>query len=290
MALNIKQLGIRSLSGIVYAGLIVGAVLWGATGVALLSSLFAFFASYELERPLMKDGEMEIRSYTWIIDAAAAVCLIWTGAIINWYVPWTLFFWVILMAFRFVIQIFIIQSKPLVSISVSTFVQFYIAVPLALFVYLAQLLSFNPWILICAVAMIWINDTGAYLVGSLLGKHKMFPRLSPKKSWEGFLGGLAFNIGISFIYFYCFHLNEINLFNSVDGWIFIGICVSATATLGDLFESMLKRSFNIKDFGNLIPGHGGVLDRIDSLLFVIPGVLLLIVVAYAMFLPPLTIY
>ena len=175
------------------------------------------------------------------------------------------------------------QKKPLKAISITGFEQIYIGLPMYLFVIFTGMLSSQPWIMVCALAMIWINDTGAYLVGCLFGKHKMFPALSPKKSWEGFFGGLLFNAGFAFIIFYCFNLRSFGLISHVTGWIYLGICISVLATLGDLFESMLKRSLGIKDFGNTIPGHGGILDRIDSLLFVLPGTLLAIYIANIIF-------
>jgi phosphatidate cytidylyltransferase len=114
-------------------------------------------------------------------------------------------------------------------------------------------------------ALIWINDTGAYCVGSTLGKHRLCERLSPKKSWEGFWGGMLFCIIASLIYAY---ISKTPMLANL----ILAVIVSAFATLGDLFESMLKRSAGVKDAGNIIPGHGGVLDRIDSLLFVAPAV------------------
>jgi phosphatidate cytidylyltransferase len=113
-------------------------------------------------------------------------------------------------------------------------------------------------------ALIWINDTGAYCVGSTMGKHRLCERLSPKKSWEGFFGGMAFCIIASGIYALIAHGDMLTS-------IAFGLLVCVFATWGDLFESMLKRSAGVKDAGNIIPGHGGVLDRIDSLLFVAPA-------------------
>jgi phosphatidate cytidylyltransferase len=113
-------------------------------------------------------------------------------------------------------------------------------------------------------ALIWVNDTGAYCVGSTMGKHRLCERLSPKKSWEGFWGGMAFCVIASVIYALIMNYNVL-------ASVAFGIIVSLFATFGDLFESLLKRSAGVKDSGKLIPGHGGVLDRIDSLLFVAPA-------------------
>ena len=278
MALDIKNLSIRTVSGLVYAGLLVGAIILGTWTTAFLSAFFAVIASYEIESNTLRADNEKNWSTLWLLDAATLFCLILSGAFHQGYTHDFIFFWVALILLRFLVQVFLPQKNPLKSISVFCLEQFYLGLPLLLLVF-AVANVFNPWIIVCAVAMIWINDTGAYLVGSLFGKHKMYPRLSPNKSWEGFLGGLLFNIGAAFIYYYCFKLNSILILSDVVGWIYIGICVTVFATAGDLFESMLKRSLGIKDFGKIIPGHGGILDRIDSLLFVVPFVLFAVVIA-----------
>lgn len=283
MALDLKNLSIRTVSGLVYAGLLVGAIVLGPLATAILSAVLAAGASFELCRNTVGRDNPGRWTMTWFIDASSLVLLI-LGSVSYASLPMRLclVLFVVLIFVRFFVQIFINQRNPLRSIAIYTFELFYIGIPLCLLV-LTVCSVFNPWIVICAIAMIWISDTGAYLVGSLFGKHRLFPSLSPKKSWEGFLGGLAFNIGVSFIYFYVFRLNELEFLSNVQGWIYIGICVTAFATLGDLFESMLKRSLGIKDFSHLIPGHGGVLDRIDSLLCVIPCVLVAIALGARMF-------
>lgn len=283
MALDYKNLVVRSLSGLVYVGLIIGAIVWGSFGLPLLTSILVVAASFELENNTIARHNSGNWTYTWLIDAAMLVALQWVFYIKGTVAPEIV--WVVLMLLRFILQIFIEQNKPLRSISISVFSQLYLGFPLMMLVAGREFVSLNPWVLVCAIAMIWINDTGAYLVGSLFGRHKLIPRLSPNKSWEGFLGGLLFNFGFAFIFFYCFKLNQYPVISNVQGWIFIGICVTVMATLGDLFESMLKRSLGIKDFSNFIPGHGGVLDRIDSLLFVIPGVALLVLLGSDMFIP-----
>ena len=270
MALDKKNLAIRTVSGLVYAGLLVGAIVLGPVITAVLMAVFAVFASYELESNSIARNNPSLWTVTWLIDAVALVVFVFSFSVLADFGIILLFIWALFMGLRGVLQIFLNQNRPLQSISVGVFSQFYIGLPLALLVFAVNIIP-DPWILICAISMIWINDTGAYIVGSLLGRHKMFPNLSPKKTWEGFIGGLAFNIGAAFIFYYCFNLYSFELLGSVQGWILTGIFATVFATLGDLFESMLKRSLHIKDFGRLIPGHGGILDRIDSLLFVVPS-------------------
>ncbi|PIE50045.1 MAG: phosphatidate cytidylyltransferase [Flavobacteriales bacterium] len=115
--------------------------------------------------------------------------------------------------------------------------------------------------------LIWSSDTFAYLSGKFLGKHKMAPKISPKKTWEGFAGGVILTLVLSYFL-------EQNFQELRGNWIIVGLLVASFAPLGDLVESQLKRSFGVKDSGNIIPGHGGVLDRLDSFIIVAPVVYL----------------
>lgn len=281
-ALDLKNLSIRTASGLIYAGLLVGAIVLGPLATAILMSVFAVIASYELCGNTVGRENPGKWTMTWFVDAASLVFLIFGSYGMTVSSLFCIWIFIVLVFVRFFIQIFLDQRNAVGSISIYAFEQVYIGAPLALLVWVVNAIP-NPWIVVCTVAMIWISDTGAYIVGSLFGRHRLYPRLSPKKSWEGFLGGLFFNIGVSFIYFYCFHLSYGLFLSNVQGWIYIGMCVTAFATLGDLFESLLKRSIGIKDFGHIIPGHGGILDRIDSLLCVVPCVLMAVFLGQWMF-------
>jgi len=124
--------------------------------------------------------------------------------------------------------------------------------------------SYSPYLLLSFFIMVWVNDTGAYIVGVNFGKHRLFERISPKKSWEGFWGGLVLTVFVAYL------LHDWVGQGSLVLWLVSGFMVSVFATLGDLVESMLKRSVNIKDSGKILPGHGGVLDRFDGALFAAP--------------------
>ena len=124
--------------------------------------------------------------------------------------------------------------------------------------------SYDPWPILIVLFMVWSNDTGAYLVGRSFGKTKLFERLSPKKTWEGTLGGLVIAMLIAYLLAtYIFQWN---------GLLYAGaaLLTGAAATIGDLFESKLKRNAGVKDSGNILPGHGGILDRFDALLLAAP--------------------
>lgn len=282
MSLDIKNLCIRTVSGLAYAGLLIGAIVLGGLATAILCSVFAAVAAYEMGNNTVRKNNPESWTITTFLDAAALVLLILGTYFVSRGMDLCMALFIVMVFARIFVQIFINQEKALQSVSLFPFEILYIGVPFALLVTAVRMVC-NPWIVVCCLAMIWISDTGAYLVGSMFGRHKLSPRLSPKKSWEGLLGGLLFNIGAAFIFFYCFHLDDYNFISNVQGWIFIGICVTAFATLGDLFESLLKRSIGIKDFGTAIPGHGGVLDRVDSLLFVVPCLIAAVIISINMF-------
>ncbi|WP_373810300.1 phosphatidate cytidylyltransferase [Porphyromonas loveana] len=134
--------------------------------------------------------------------------------------------------------------------------------------------DFMPHFFLFVFVLIWLNDTGAFIAGSLFGKHTLFKVISPKKTWEGFFGGLAFTIAGTFV--------AAHLYGSTKQpmeLVFFALIVTSMATWGDLYESNLKRNAGVKDSGRIIPGHGGVLDRLDSAFFVFPAVYLYALVA-----------
>jgi phosphatidate cytidylyltransferase len=168
------------------------------------------------------------------------------------------------------------KEDPIVNIALTIFSALYIAVPIGLLSYFVFLRNFggeyNPVILISYFALIWINDTGAYMIGSQFGKHRLFERISPKKSWEGFLGGALFSLLGAYLIF-----RIIGQFELIH-WFAISIITFTFGTMGDLLESLIKRSVNKKDSGSLLPGHGGILDRFDSLLLSSPIVFVYIMI------------
>lgn len=126
-------------------------------------------------------------------------------------------------------------------------------------------MSYTPLFIMAIFIFVWLDDTGAYLVGSLIGKHKLFERISPKKSWEGFFGGLILALASSQAF--ARFAPEINRMN----WLGLAATVVLFGTWGDLIESLLKRTLGVKDSGNVLPGHGGMLDRFDSVMLAVPA-------------------
>lgn len=150
------------------------------------------------------------------------------------------------------------------------FTVIYVALPFSFALGLPKFSSYNDGFsleVLFLFILIWSSDTFAYLVGKFFGKHKMAPKISPKKTWEGYAGGVVLTLVLS--YFIEHYQPELR-----GNWMVVGFLVAAFAPLGDLVESQLKRNFGVKDSGNIIPGHGGVLDRLDSFIICVPVVYL----------------
>jgi phosphatidate cytidylyltransferase len=141
---------------------------------------------------------------------------------------------------------------------------FYICLPLSLLVFVDKHPKGNIWILFL-LCIIFFSDTGAFYMGKVFGKHKLYPSVSPNKTWEGAIGGLLFSLFAVFIFPQIFPIFRINLYVLT-----LGALLSILGQVGDLAESMIKRNYGVKDSGKILPGHGGILDRIDGLLFSIP--------------------
>lgn len=151
----------------------------------------------------------------------------------------------------------------------------YIGIPTGLLIrYLANELSYTPLTLLSIFGFIWMSDSAAYLVGSQIGKRKLFPRISPNKTWEGTLGAGLFCMALAILLWWTVGLYDIGW------WILLSVVIWFWGSYGDLVESSLKRQYNVKDSGSFMPGHGGFLDRFDSFLYVIPPVILLLTYNY----------
>ena len=179
-----------------------------------------------------------------------------------------------LMLLLMIAEMYHNKLNPFTNISWMVLAVVYIAIPFALLIHFFNV-DGEGWkersgLILSFFVILWLNDTGAYFVGSLTGKHKLFERISPKKSWEGSIGGgiiaLLTAWGLSFLF----------VQYSLLQWFMIALVIIVFGTLGDLVESMLKRSVGVKDSGNMLPGHGGVLDRFDAVLLASPMVYLLI--------------
>lgn len=258
-----KNIITRTLSGLIYCAIIIAAVWFGADTTALLAILFSVLGIIEYIK--ISGGLTRNRIPVILLDVAGSI------ALSMWAYILPLLFWVCIVIIRSIMELYLNEESPLKSLAYSIFGQIYIAAPLGC------LVAFPEWLgcetgrmLLALFFLIWINDTGAFIVGCSIGKHRLFERISPKKSWEGFFGGLIFSVAAAWLFgtlcpdFFGFH-------GSLPMWGIFAIIVTVFSTWGDLIESMIKRTLHIKDSGNIIPGHGGILDRIDSLLLAAPA-------------------
>lgn len=262
----------RTITGILFVTAIVGLPLWGEGAFRILFLVIALGSVQEFSRLVNNAGLASISPFSNIFG----VCLLW--CIFNQlsYGASPILFvaaYILLLLGISVAELYRKQPSPINNIAYNLFAQAYVGLPFSLLNLLAirtdamGVTSYSALLPLAMFAFIWANDTGAYCVGSLLGKHKLFPRISPKKSWEGFVGGVV----IAVLAGYAFSL----FFSYVMGaawWMLMAFVVAIAGTFGDLMESMLKRTCGVKDSGNILPGHGGLLDRFDSTLFAVPAV------------------
>ena len=269
----------RLISGTVYVALIVLVLLLSMVwGLWLLLSVFAVAGIIEFNR---LTGVNRPYIFRIVLDCAAAVWLLYATAQygmaishgIGIFLPYLLYLLYVVCR-----STFLPHQAMLPSLGNSVIGQLYIAVPLALTIRLTlvvdpftSMTQYNGLLLLAIFIFIWVNDTGAYLVGSRWGKRRLAPNISPKKSVEGSIGGLLLVL-LSAVVLRLLLFPELSWLSIL----LIAAVVAIFGTIGDLFESSLKRQAGVKDSGKLIPGHGGILDRIDSLLLVVPAVYLLL--------------
>ena len=263
-----KNLIIRSLTALVYAGTITFSLIFCSWTFLALFMLIIILCLWEFYRMINVSGETKINQY--IHGAGGAVLFLTVFLFVSGIAGRYIFsLYLLYIAGTMIYELFAKHQNPITRLAYIILGQCYIALPLSILNLLAFPYSnVNPpvyqWIWIIALfVFIWANDSGAYLIGIMFGKHKLLERISPKKSWEGFLGGLSFAIISAFVFAH--YYPHIALYH----WIAMSIGVVVFGTFGDLFESLIKRSVEVKDSGRLLPGHGGFLDRFDSLLFAI---------------------
>ena len=270
-----KNFIIRTITGVLFVAAIVTCFL-RAEAMILLFALVTGLTIWEFTGLV---NEREHITVNRMICTVAGVYFFFAMAGYNsGLTPATVFIpYLVSIIYMLIAELYLIQDDPIGDWSYTMMSQLYIALPFSLlnvlafrstgydiqYTYLAPLAVF---------VFLWINDTGAYLCGSLLGKHKLFPRISPGKSWEGSIGGGLLVVAIAVLIWYLtdqYGVNDLGL-NAYE-WAGLGLTVVIFGTWGDLVESLFKRTLGIKDSGNILPGHGGMLDRFDSSLLAIPA-------------------
>lgn len=261
----------RAVTGILFVGVLVGCILYDPW---TFSALFVVISALTIREfghlinqiegvSINKNITMLAGVYLYI--AVMAFCTNLSGSKI--FLPYLL-----LIMYLMISELYLKKNNPVMNWAYSMLSQLYIALPFAMLNVLSfhtspmdTSVSYNPILPLSVFIFIWLSDTGAYCVGSLIGKHRLFERISPKKSWEGSIGGSVAAIGSSFIFAHYFPIMN------MAEWAGLALVVVIFGTWGDLTESLLKRQLHIKDSGAILPGHGGMLDRFDSALMAIPA-------------------
>ena len=273
-----KNLMVRTLSGLVLVAVFVGAVLgsqWSFGALLLLILVGGQTEFYKLAR------ETGLSPQRWMGLAVGVLLFALNFIVFRQFsrsvtdeaggaVLYLLLYIGLLLPTLFVCELFRRSATPLANLGATLLGVLYVAVPLSLLLYVPVLAGDGVWrpeTVLCYIFIIWANDVFASLVGMTFGRHRLCERLSPKKSWEGFFGGLAGAVVTGLAAAYALDANY---------WVWGGLALvaSLSGVAGDLVESMFKREAGVKDSGQVIPGHGGVLDRFDALLLSAPYVFL----------------
>ena len=257
----------RAITGLLFIAVLIVAVLLGPYKFVLLFSFLGACAVYEFYRMVQSENT---KPFLYLATGVAAVGLGLTSLVLLDLLPDTILpFGIIGILLCYIMALFRKTASPIQDLAYSLFGLLYAVIPFIFFMSLGFFGdTYNAFIPLGFLILLWTNDTGAYLAGKSLGKHKLFVRISPNKTWEGFVGGVLLAIIAGFILSTYF-----GIFPSWI-WILMAVIIGVFGTMGDLVESLLKRNVGVKDSGNVLPGHGGLLDRFDGLLIAAPLVYL----------------
>ena len=270
-----KNFIIRTITGVLFVAAIVTCFL-NPRAMVLLFALVTGLTIWEFTGLVNERPKVQVNR---LISTVAGVYLFLAMAGYNSGItPSTVFIpYLVSIIYLMIAELYLKAEDPIANWAYTMMSQLYIALPFSLLNVLAYRwdglsVQYTYLVPLSVFVFLWINDTGAYLCGSLLGKHKLFPRISPGKSWEGSIGGGLFVIGVAVLVWYLteqYGVNDLGL--TATEWAGLGLVIVVFGTWGDLIESLFKRTLGIKDSGNILPGHGGMLDRFDSSLMAIPA-------------------
>ena len=262
----------RAVTGVLFVIVLVGCILYSPLSFGILFTIINALSVHEFAQLVSKSDEVSINKTITALGGAYLFLALMSfctqqsvGARV--FLPY-----LGLLLYMMITELYLKKKNPTGNWAYSMLSQLYVALPFALLNVLAfqnspetSSVTYNPILPLSIFVFIWLSDTGAYCVGSLIGKHRLFERISPKKSWEGSIGGGIFSIASS--------LGFAHFFPFMPGWQWVGLAIVVVifGTWGDLTESLMKRQLGIKDSGNILPGHGGMLDRFDSALMAIPA-------------------
>ena len=272
--MKLKDIGTRAVAGTLYILFILLGVLGGRFSFVIIFGSILGISLFEFYRMMEKDTSHAISKIFNIVMGVVIFfsVFLYLEEISTIALPISVLLYLLILISS---AIFIKRQDILHGIIYSGFGQMYITMPMSLLLFMSYFfpgessgVGYHYAPVLAIFVFIWVNDTAAYFFGSLLGKRKLMEHISPKKSVEGFIAGILFTVIASLIF------ARIYEDYSVVFWIGSGVVTALFGTMGDLFESLIKRTSAVKDSGNLIPGHGGILDRIDSLLIAIPAIYL----------------
>ncbi len=271
--MDIKGLVTRGTTAVIFVAVMLGGIYGGRYSFVALFALITILCLWEFFGLVLEKGPSRSTLIRKIIGVSIGLAPFVLMSILK--LGWMqspsefiLYTSILFSPFIFAVFIFELFSKsqyPFRNIAYIFLGIIYIGMPFALL----DIIAFDGddfyWkIVLGLLLMNWLNDSGAYFSGSFFGRNKLFPRVSPKKTWEGTIGGAI----VTFIVAYLLSLFISDI--TLTQWLVLALIVSIFGTIGDLVESMFKRSINVKDSGNLLPGHGGMLDRFDAFIFIIP--------------------
>ena len=272
----------RAVSGVIFVAIMVFGLAFNAMAMMFLFSIITGMTVWEYTGLINERKSVSVNRF--ITTAAGVYLFLAVAGFCSGITPPTVFIpYLLTIVYLFISELYLKQEDPINDWAYTMLSQMYIALPFATINMLAFKSSaddgtvyFDRILPLCIFVFLWLNDTGAYCFGSLLGRHKLFPRISPGKSWEGSIGGALLVMVVAAIGGYYLCRNYCGVMSSVPEWIVLAVVVVVFGTWGDLVESLFKRTLGIKDSGNVLPGHGGMLDRFDSSLMAIPAAVIYI--------------
>ncbi len=261
----------RTITGILFVAIMVGCILASPLSFGLLFVVISALAVHEFCTLVNKEEGVQVNKRICMLAGVFLfLCFFYIGILPSRtaiFIPY-----LVLFLYLTISELYLKKKNPLHNWAYAALSQLYIALPFALLNVLAfhsvdsgAVSQYNPILPLSIFIFNWVYDTGAYCTGVLFGKHRLFERISPKKSWEGFIGGGVACLIASGI------MARFFPFLSVGVWIGLALTMVVFGTWGDLTESLMKRHLGIKDSGNILPGHGGMLDRFDSTILAIPA-------------------
>lgn len=273
-----KNLITRAITGIAFVAIMIVGICYRGD---VMVGLFAFITGmtiWEFSGLVNATEDVDINRF--ITTAAGVYFFLAMAGFCSGLTPSAVFIpYLVTIVYLFISELYLKKKNPLHNWAYTMFSQMYIALPLAMINLLGfhgdgtMTPAYDRLLPMSIFAFLWINDTGAYCSGSLLGRHKLFPRVSPGKSWEGSIGGglLVLAAAAAVGYFNLHSSMEHAALLTIPQWMGLGLVVVVFGTWGDLVESLFKRALGVKDSGNILPGHGGMLDRFDSSLMAMPA-------------------